>query len=669
MQANNKHPTHQLKVSKPSVRKAKPRNGVHRAPETMLRTPKLAAGARRNALAVEENDIHLTNPGIHHSGPHAESFLPKFPRPKPPVKGEPTPYDGHRIVPPPPRGPPLKGKPVPGDMPPPMNVHDNRGEHDAFAEPSPSASEMLQGEEDPDMLKATMDLLSTPHSNANTETAMELIENVQFNCAADFESVCDQNVVGMSLADSLVSFIMNGVFAPSDAGNVGSQRKLMHGFEPFKPQHSLLSFLPDPSKSHHLRESGFIGSDDDGAGDDKDAGDDDGAGDDKDAGDDDGNYRADDDFTVDDVNAIGGVIVVEAPTPDQWLNVRGSAHETVDPKDIAHAYDEPNRDFYEEGSLGYGYHGDQCIYNNFDTLSPQCQDAIQAVDDFRHNYWNQEQQIAHMHDNGGFVVVCLVIFAVLGYKRFNKRARQYREITKKNDDVMEIIHQQPHLKQAVEEAYGQALPVLKSSIKNEKSCCGQVCKFIGCIVLAVIITVSSIHTTRHIMGGMVFKDEDGNEHPAPGGLVLLVLFSIITVKLLVLVLLVRCMRYCCRKFRGESSGANDNSPDAQSSTVMPAIYSGVSALRNALSSATTASTGSALYTRWGGNSDYAPLARDDAAAEMTTFAPAPVAPPMNPMSQHQMQQPAPRQNQMIYTGVPVHVVPHQNNTYNYNRMV
>eukprot|EP01006_Ploeotia_vitrea_P024543 TRINITY_DN57369_c0_g1_i1.p1 TRINITY_DN57369_c0_g1~~TRINITY_DN57369_c0_g1_i1.p1 ORF type:complete len:748 (+),score=9.69 TRINITY_DN57369_c0_g1_i1:84-2327(+) len=742
-----KHPFIKGKPSlKKNVRNNLPKKGVHHAPDGWKAPiPGGKSKGSRNLNDIEESSTS----NVKFS---SSRFLPR--PPKPPRKGKPTPYNNRKLD----MNEDKEEIVVdPVDVPPPdIDVYDGSGENhlhidvmnkgDGFL----TTSEILEDEDDPDMLKATMEMLSTSHSNNNVHIAISLLEDVQSYCALDFESLCNVDQP-LSVSDTIVSWLFNDAFTPvpcdkklpdvvevkdgelipekeeqegdvveiqpaivekeeNGIKNLNEKQVEMKKFVPYKPSvsRSLFSkvlifrnspftqFITPIGQGNNLRSGEVIGNNND---------------DDYSYDDD---YYIDDDVNVDDREDDhphpGGWMVdkwrhkwhhsgpidnhphpgdkhfddkkhLYPPPPHEFI----TDHEHM--RMIAHDYDLPNKDFYEDGALGYGKYGDSCIYNHYDDLSPQCQDAIQAVDTFRHEYWEEEKQISHSHDNGGLIFLFIIIFIFLFIKRFNKRSRYIHEITKKNDDVMEVIYKNPQLKTNVEAAYGQQLPELKSSIPKGPNCCCILCKVIGIFILSMIITVSSIHLTQHIMHGLYQRDEDGNEKPPNTFLILLVLFVIISIKIMIIVLIIRFFRYIYHKCRGTTSDDNTTNNNSITSVVLPRIYTRFNQLRNSLSSNTTANTGTFNYSGLQ-NNGYTPLSHhdDDNSAEMTTFNNTNTLTNFqNPSNQHISQQnmihsmpnhmypSAPMQppngNNVVYTGIPVQNPPINHNNYNYNRMI
>lgn len=157
-------------------------------------------------------------------------------------------------------------------------------------------------------------------------------------------------------------------------------------------------------------------------------------------------------------------------------------------------------DTYYMGSLSYGYSGDACIYENFQTLSPGCQEAVSDLYILRENYWQQEE-IAHKppHHHGLFLPIILLFLVVpcLVRKLFIKRKR-FQDVRK----VLEAIEANPSLKAAVEQSAGIPIPKLPQCPMHKSraaSCCASVFKFIAVFIVSVIIALVLIVVSTQLV--------------------------------------------------------------------------------------------------------------------------------------------------------------------------
>ena len=359
----------------------------------------------------------------------------------------------------------------------------------------------------------------------------------------------------------------------------------------------------------------------------------------------------------------------------------GGEHEYRNEKEhkdhISEAYDGPNNDYYVGGSLGYGTSGDQCMYANLANLSPNCQQAIQQASNFRHEYWGEEQNYHHTP----LVFFLLLMLTVLGIcvyrKRCSKQGKERRKATDDAQSVLEAIYADPNLKNTVESAYGQELPPLVSNLPKLPKFCGIVCRMVALFLAVCFISNTSVHITGALFHNIVFRNDDGEEHPPPKPLVVLVLLVVIAVQALLAVFLVRCGRYvcgrCCCRGSDNTDATVSSSPSSAAGSAITRTMTRLASYVPTMQSNITAATGFMRSSPSTANdTGYAPLLDDDSyyraangTSEMTTFTPtqptaqtgtllgAPSAP-----SQY-----AP-QHAQYYTGVPVQMPGNTRYTYN-----
>lgn len=96
-----------------------------------------------------------------------------------------------------------------------------------------------------------------------------------------------------------------------------------------------------------------------------------------------------------------------------------------------HHRDEPAEDTTFMGSLGFGPSGDMCLYQNYAKLSLPCQEAVQTVHLLRQQYWQEEQEIAspegHCHLQG-VIVALLGFFIVSGIVRRCVHHKRHKQV-------------------------------------------------------------------------------------------------------------------------------------------------------------------------------------------------------------------------------------------------
>ena len=349
----------------------------------------------------------------------------------------------------------------------------------------------------------------------------------------------------------------------------------------------------------------------------------------------------------------------------------------VDPRDAARgAPDYPN------GALGFGVQGDDCMYAHFDSLSFTCRSAVAEAGAFRHQY-TQEEQESHHHPHFGVMLFILAVFGVFVYKkRFSAQGRQRREAAQETKRVLETVHGNVELKASVESAYGKPLPPLLDSLPKPPRFCCFLLRAVSWFLVVCFIANASGHITGGLMHNMVFKDDNGNEHPPPKPLILVVFLAVVSILVLAYVLAIRSLRFlytrfCCCSSRNTDSPVEETSSSARQSP----FSSAVNRLASFGHSAATASTGLMRSYGYGyvspsSGTGYAPLSGSEPedpygtpSSEMTTFTPAQAqaqAQTQFSAPQHSQQQPAFNPQAQYYTGVPVQMPP-SNMRYTYGQ--
>lgn len=610
------------------------------------------------------------------------------------------------------------------------------GHEEPYTYPEPSL--MYQTEEDPDVLKATIDLLNTPHAADNREAALAIVENIQTNCAYDYETYCAQEDASFGGLFTMVGGLPNifglDILFPPDAtgfatgfgpgqvaGQIGTDDTTYAVDDEEEPIVVSLEqqddyFNSDPVVAVSVSNTAKANADTDinagggaplvlPAGIDDDGDDaelimfvDSGA-----------NPEYDSGFAL---GGGGGGDIVGGARPHirssgygvSFGMVRGRLSDAPrppplprsDPEEnerlrLSHAYNGPNNEYYAGGNLGYGVNGNKCMYEHRAELSLNCREAIQQAENFRHEYWQEEQDAHHYHFVGFVVVLIGIVLAVFVYKkRFSKEGKARRKATQEVHSVMESIYADPNLKNSVESAYGKVLPPLVSTLPKPPCFFTILLRMVAWFVIVCLISNSSVHITGAIFHSIVFRDDNGAEYPAPKPLVVAVLLMVICVQVLLAVLLIRtgsylCGRCCCGTSTSTSATTNNdnasNPRPASGSTLsnaasalasyMPTIQSNLTAATGYVRSA----TGGFVSPNASQNGGYAPLSDDDSyyqptsghSAEMTTFRPTQPTAQTGVLLGASLTAPsnyAPQQAQ-YYTGVPVQMPPHSNNNNRY----
>jgi hypothetical protein len=404
------------------------------------------------------------------------------PKPKPGPKPKPEPKEG--AMPPKPKP---KPEPVPimyGDT---INIEmpDESGivHETKFVYPSnPFASP------DYDILKAEVELLATRHSEQYMEAIYISLSNVRQQCYNDFESIC--------------------VVYPSEPVDEISELQTV-SFNPFQIFDVISSFLS------------LITSTDDVS------------------------------TTTTTTNTNTPMMVDEATTSVRRLNSADSTHSDGEP-DVwiwTDMFVEPNNGMTSDGSsgsesssssngepvqymapLGFGENGDICVYENYNSLSYSCQEAISIVYDL-HNQYSEEEEEMHGPPRPMILLIGILLTLVIirsccrlcgpGAKRHAKMRA-----------IMDAIRADPELKSRVEAASGETIP------EPPKRCNGACClRLIGAIAIVLI----AVRITLCIATSL----SNENEEPINGFAIFLLLLSITTILVVLLRLLKVCFMKCC----------------------------------------------------------------------------------------------------------------------------
>jgi len=197
------------------------------------------------------------------------------------------------------------------------------------------------------------------------------------------------------------------------------------------------------------------------------------------------------------------------------------------------------------GALGYGT-ADGCLYKNFQTLQPPCQEAIKNVYLLRQDYWAETQAATScdhhgLHHGHGFPIL-LLLLPLLVFVAFKRRARLLA-INK----TLEAIHSNPALKSQVEALSGVTVPVAKCG--DGKSKCVTVLKAVGTVLVVAlssfIIAATSLVIACGIVGSMSYTGPDGVEVHPSGFVAILVLFAVTALEVVMFVGVVRGCKLMC----------------------------------------------------------------------------------------------------------------------------
>lgn len=195
------------------------------------------------------------------------------------------------------------------------------------------------------------------------------------------------------------------------------------------------------------------------------------------------------------------------------------------------------------GSLGYGAAGDTCIYQNFQSLAPSCQESVRSLFALRQEYWEASQEPAH-HCHFGLFAVVFLLAAVVGSVI---RRRRYRKVIA----VLDALHANPELKAAVEAKAGVSVPEVSCRVRESvnhpvRKCC----HFLSLLVLSALaclfVAVTSVVVSAHLILAISSTDADGSVTGPPAPVALAILLIVVALESAALIGIARA----CRKPRG-----------------------------------------------------------------------------------------------------------------------
>ncbi len=182
--------------------------------------------------------------------------------------------------------------------------------------------------------------------------------------------------------------------------------------------------------------------------------------------------------------------------------------------------------------LGFGVTGDTCLYENYQLLSGDCQQAIGDVYSL-HDQYIAEDDSSHHHPHV-FGLILLVGVALICCVK--GRARRQKIAA-----VLEAIRQDPELKARVEAATGQPIPE-RCSKPRSGNC------FAWRVTFCLALLFAAIRVTGCIYGTMVRKDEHGDES-SPGILIYCLLLIAVTT---IFAVLTAAFYWVCKQVCGGS---------------------------------------------------------------------------------------------------------------------
>jgi hypothetical protein len=213
-----------------------------------------------------------------------------------------------------------------------------------------------------EIIKAELSFYATPHTADYKEAVYYTLKNIETTCSNDYAKFC-------SLPTPTVmsfEFMRRRVLAhasPSDTSDVSTKRinHIMEGKRIMSHgMHIPVDNIPgSPMKSRKLR--GGCGHEED-----------------RNKG-----YH----------ERNGPLVSPHDELPDDADNKEDRDGFSADNSNNRHWGPPPppiEEDTFFEGSLGYGFMGDMCMYQNFENLAPSCQSSVADLHMLRSQYWAEE---------------------------------------------------------------------------------------------------------------------------------------------------------------------------------------------------------------------------------------------------------------------------------------
>jgi len=205
------------------------------------------------------------------------------------------------------------------------------------------------------------------------------------------------------------------------------------------------------------------------------------------------------------------------------------------------------RDNTYSGVLLWGARGDACMYNNFDNLSDQCQNAILNLYELHDEYLEEEESRKGIRP-GVFIFFLFIIGMIMVYKR-NVRAKKF----KKDKAMYDAMQANPGLKAEMESASGVVMDAPKNP---ECRCLFVLFKVLLCLVISFFIIHIAAFVTMVTVENMLVEDEETGVVYLPNPFVPFVVFF---GTLIALVCAVFCLKSLFKK--RPRNGSSPSSPN------------------------------------------------------------------------------------------------------------
>lgn len=212
----------------------------------------------------------------------------------------------------------------------------------------PSKPDFL--ETNAEIVKAELSFYATPHTADYGEAVYYTLKNIETTCSNDYAKFCSLPTPTVMSLDFMKRRVLAHASSNERSVNHAMERKhiMSHGM------HIPVDNTPEsPIKSRNLK--GRCGDED---------------------------QKRKEDF----VSRHG-----EVPN-DKEDSDRSSDKEDSNSRHWGPPPPPAQEDTLFEGSLGYGFMGDMCIYQNFENLAPSCQSSVADLHMLRSQYWEEESQ-------------------------------------------------------------------------------------------------------------------------------------------------------------------------------------------------------------------------------------------------------------------------------------
>lgn len=170
-----------------------------------------------------------------------------------------------------------------------------------------------------------------------------------------------------------------------------------------------------------------------------------------------------------------------------------------------HPWEEDQDESYN-GELLWGPLGDRCMYENFDSLSEQCQDSIIDVYALREQYMDEEDG---KRSHGAFVVFVIILCIVVIYTKRQRRLAKYE----KELAMYNAMEANPELKAQMEKASGVVME--KPQRCGAKGCGFFFLKIVLSVLSALLAIQFAVFVTVIVYENNIVVDEYGNEQLPP----------------------------------------------------------------------------------------------------------------------------------------------------------